>query len=96
MGEKFRGFKGNGFILKIALFLGVCLSCISYLLCVAWLNIYIVENLPKVRLDSICNEMQVHHMCIYCGEVCSIYVDSTICLSISSSILVFGVNGGEV
>jgi hypothetical protein len=40
MGEKFRGFKGNGFILKIGLFLSVCHSCISYLLCVAWLNIY--------------------------------------------------------
>ena len=39
MGEKFRGFKGNGFILKIGLFLSVCLSCISSLLCFAWLNI---------------------------------------------------------
>jgi hypothetical protein len=74
MGEKFRGFKGNGFILKIGLFLSVCLSCISYLLCVAWLNIYIVETLPKVKLDNICNEMQVHHTCIYCGGVCSIYI----------------------
>ena len=39
MGEKFKGFKGIGFILKIGLFLSVCLSCISYLLCFAWLNI---------------------------------------------------------
>jgi hypothetical protein len=46
MGEKFRGFKGNGFIINIDLFLSVCLSCISYLLCVAWLNIY-SGNSPK-------------------------------------------------
>ena len=39
MGEKFRGFKGNDFILKIGLFSSVCLSCISSLLCFAWLNI---------------------------------------------------------
>jgi len=38
---------------------------------------YIVETLPKVMLDNVCNEIQVHHTCIYCGGVCSIYVDST-------------------
>ena len=27
---------------------------------------YIVETLPKVMLDNVCNEIQVHHTCIYC------------------------------
>jgi hypothetical protein len=35
---------------------------------------YVVENLPKVKLDSVYNKIQVHHTCIYYGGVCTIYV----------------------
>ena len=46
---------------------------------------YIVETLPKLNLDNVCNEIQVHHTCIHCGGVCSIYVGSTHISCISCS-----------
>src|SRR5664279_4447821 len=73
MGEKFRGFKGNGFMLKFGLCLSICLSCISILFDVCMVE-YIVETPPKVNLSNVGNEIQVHHTCIYCGGEFTLYI----------------------
>ena len=69
MGEKFRGFKGNGFILKFGLCLSVFASHAFHLYLMFCMVEYIVETLPKVMLDNVCNEVLVHHTCIYYGGV---------------------------
>ena len=44
--------------------------------CILLLGEYIEETPPKVNLDYICNEIQVHSH-IDCGGVCSIYCGYT-------------------
>ena len=85
MGEKLRGFKGNGFILKFGLCLTV-LPLMHFIFIMLCMVEYIVETLPKVKLDNVCSEIQVHHTCIYCERVCSIYVGSTHISCISCSL----------
>ena len=51
MGDKFRGFKGNGFILKF----GLCLSVLPLMHSIFIMSCmveYIVETLPKVMFDT--------------------------------------------
>ena len=68
MGEKFRGFKGNGFILKFGLCLSVLPLMHSIFICLAWLYIYIVETVPKVNLDNVCNEFMFITCAYIVGE----------------------------
>ena len=49
---------------------------------------YIVETPPKVYLANVCNEIQVHHTCIYCGEF-ALYI---LVLLTSQALVVFYVS----
>ena len=67
MGEKFRGFKGNGFILKF----GLCLSVLPLMhsICIMPCMVeYIVETLPKLNLDNVCNEFMFITRAYIVGE----------------------------
>ena len=58
----------------------MCLSVLplmhSIFICLAWLYIY-SGNCPKVYSWQCMQWIHVHHTCIHCGGVCSIYVGFT-------------------
>ena len=64
------------FILKFGLCLSVLPLMHSIFICLAWLYIY-SGNCPKVYSWQCMQWIHVHHTCIHCGGVCSIYVGST-------------------
>lgn len=57
------------------------LSCIPYLYILHGCT-YIVETIPKVYSWQCMQWIHVHHTCIHCGGVCSIYVGSLTSLAL--------------